>query len=265
MAERTPVRGRVKALGREKFQVCVTFEEAEPPVGTEAAAGAVGVDQNSDHLACVETNADGRLLRAWRVRLEKGEASMYQAVRAVVGHGARAGKPVIAEHLDFRAKKGWLKRLGKRFAEVLSGFRSKAFAEALERRARREGVELRTVDPAYTTQLGKAKYQQRLRMSRHHAAALVIARRATQCAERLAPRVRSSRRITVEMRRTTGPPESFRQWLPRTPRGGRSSRTGARSDKGAPARASPGVRPLGNGGEHHPACRCAGATEASPS
>ena len=48
-----------------------------------------------------------------------------------------AGALVIAEDLDFRRKKAWLKQYGRRFAEVLSLFRSKQVLSAVERQCRR--------------------------------------------------------------------------------------------------------------------------------
>ena len=48
---------------------------------------------------------------------------------------------------------------------------------AVERRALREGVEIRKIHPAYTSVIGRLKYQPQYGMSVHAAAALVIARR----------------------------------------------------------------------------------------
>ena len=73
-----------------------------------------------------------------------------------------------------RTKKAWLRSYGKRFAEVLSLFRSRQVRDAVEREARRSGVEVRYVDPAWTTRLGKLKYRRHCRLGPHHAAALVI-------------------------------------------------------------------------------------------
>ena len=65
---------------------------------------------------------------------------------------ARKAVPVVAEDLDFRSKKSWLKQYGKRFGSVLSLFRTQLLS-ALERQCRRRGVELIGVNPAWSTQI----------------------------------------------------------------------------------------------------------------
>ena len=66
---------------------------------------------------------------------------------------AELGVAVVAEDLDFRKKKAWLRQYGKRFAGILSGFRTRQVMAALERQCCRRGVELIVVDPAWTTRI----------------------------------------------------------------------------------------------------------------
>ena len=55
--------------------------------------------------------------------------------------------------------------------------RSKFREMRIKARARREGVQVFEVNPAYTSQIGKIKFAKRYGLSIHHAAALCIARR----------------------------------------------------------------------------------------
>ena len=175
--ERRPVTWRVKLLNRGKVQLCVTVDEPEPAVVSDAAGGVVAVDLNRDHLAVAHVSADGRLAAAARVALRAGSDAVWRAAKAVVARAAEALCPIVVENLDFRADKAWLRSYGKRFAEVLSIFRSRQVRDAVEREARRAGIEVRYADPAWTSELGELKYRRRCRLGRHHAAALVIGRR----------------------------------------------------------------------------------------
>ena len=117
---RRPVTWRVKLLRRGKVQLCVTFDEPEPELVSDAAAGVVGVDLNRDHLAVVDVAPDGRVGGAVRLALRTGSDAVWRVAKAVVARARRAGRPVVLENLDFRSDKAWLRSYGKRFAEVLS-------------------------------------------------------------------------------------------------------------------------------------------------
>ncbi len=182
---RSPVTWRVKLLRRGKVQLCVTFDEPEPELVSDPAAGVVGVDLNRDHVAVVDVAPDGRVAGAVRLALRAGSDAVWRVAKAVVARARRAGRPVVLENLDFRSDKAWLRSYGKRFAEVLSIFRSRQVRDAVEREGRRAGVEVRYVDPAWTSELGSLKYRRRCRLGRHHAAALVIGRRGLGFGERL--------------------------------------------------------------------------------
>ena len=241
-----PVTWRVKLLRRGQVQLCATLEELEPAVASDAAGGAVGVDMNRSHLAVVDVSPEGRPTCARRVPLGCGSDAVWKAARAVVRRAAEAACPIILEHLDFRTKKAWLRSYGKRFAEVLSLFRSRQVRDAVEREARRRGVEVRYVDPAWTTRLGKLKYRRRCRLGTHHAAALVIGRRGLGFGERL-PDDRPSLTRTVECVSTTGGSRTFVQRLPAAWLQGGRRRTGRRARApGAPGAGPQVPRPDGS-------------------
>ena len=210
---RSPVTWRVKLLRRGKVQLCVTFDEPEPELVSDPAAGAVGVDLNRNHLAVVDVAPDGRVAGAVRLALRAGSDAVWRVAKAVVARARRAGRPVVLENLDFRSDKAWLRSYGKRFAEVLSIFRSRQLRDAVEREAGRAGIEVRYVDPAWTSELGSLKYRRRCRLGRHHAAALVIGRRGLGFGERLLDG-RSTLTRTVECVGTSGEERAFVQRLP---------------------------------------------------
>lgn len=105
---------------------------------------------------------------------------------------ARAdGVPLCAETLDFREKKSRLRERGNRYARMLSQFAYRKFQELLDARAAAQSVMVHRVNPAFTSVIGAAKFAPGYAMSRHHAAACVIARRALEFSERLSRRTTS--------------------------------------------------------------------------
>jgi len=59
----------------------------------------------------------------------------------------------------------------KRANQQLSEFATKQIREMLKSRCYKESVAIKTVDPAYTSQIGKLKYKKQLGMSGHESAA----------------------------------------------------------------------------------------------
>ena len=82
------------------------------------------------------------------------------------------GVGLVVEALDFIHDQD----VSAKFNRVTHQFTSRAFLTALARQAAREGVEVRKVKPAYTSMIGRFKYQPQYGISVHHAAALVIGR-----------------------------------------------------------------------------------------
>ena len=208
---RDPVTWRVKLLPRGKVQLCVTIEEPEPDVVSDPAQGAVGVDLNARHLAVCDVSGDGHVIGRRRIPLERDSHSVWTAAREVVALASARCCPIVLEDLDFRSKKAWLRSYGKRFASVLSNFRSRQFCDAVERAARRAGIEIIYVNPAWTTKLGRLKHAARLSLGVHHAAAFVIGRRGLGFCEGVAGETLA---CTVECVGTSGEPQTLSQKLP---------------------------------------------------
>ena len=263
---RTPVSWRVKLLAKGKVELCVTYEEPEPPVCTDVANGALALDLNAGHIAATLVSGDGRLLDTWRWDLRPANDNVQNAARLLTLLAAARGVPVIAEDLDFRRKKAWLKQYGRRFAEVLSLFRSKQVLSAVERQCRRRGVELIVVDPGWTTKIAKkGRYPDRYRIGLHHAAALVIGRRGLGFAERVPTTASPPVRAEVKRRGTRWLGEHARAVAARRTAPGPSARhhhqaggpKGPCRDVLVPARWACGCR--GKSG-----CRCPGESDLCP-
>ena len=178
------------------WRVFATTGIMDVPVVTDEGRGVIGVDLNADHLAMVETDASGNCVNAFSVPLVTYGKSQYQAeaiigdaVASVVAYAREAGKPVVIERLDFRQKKTALENQSPKYNRMLSSYSYGKVKTYFLSRGYREGVEVRQVNPAFSSVIGRVKFMERYGLSVHQAAALVLARRLLGCSERI-PRLR---------------------------------------------------------------------------
>ena len=93
--------------------------------------------------------------------------------------------PLDIEKLDFRQKKAALEGHSHRYSRILSSFSYGKIKAHFLSRGYREGVEVRQVNPALSSVIGRVKFMERYGLSVHQAAALVLARRLLGCSERI--------------------------------------------------------------------------------
>ena len=174
------------------WRVLVSTEMMDVPVVTDRRRGAIGVDLNADHLAVADTDASGNYLNAWRVPLVtygkntgQAEALIGDAVANVVQYARGAGKPLVVEKLDFRQKKAVLEGESRKYSRMLSGFSYGKIKAYFLSRGYRQGVEVKQVNPAFSSVIGRVKFMERYGLSVHQAAALVLARRSLGFSERI--------------------------------------------------------------------------------
>ena len=174
------------------WRVFATTEMMDVAVVTDRSRGAIGVDQNADHLAAAETDASGNCMNAFSVPLvtygksqRQAEAIIGDAVAVVVQHAKEAGKPIVIERLDFRRKKAALEGESRKYSRMLSSFAYGKVKAYFLSRGYRQGVEVDQVDPAFSSVIGRVKFMERYGLSVHQSAALVLARRLLGCSERV--------------------------------------------------------------------------------
>lgn len=191
----------------ETWVAQVTFDKAAVPPVSDARLGAWGADLNADNVAMVRVDRFGNPVerRIFRFDLRGkskgqiaailGEAAAWAVANCLLpdqaardGSVTRIALPLIAEKLDFQAKKATLRERGAAYARMLSLFAYSAFNTFLDRRAAASGIEVRRVNPAFTSVIGRAKFASGYAMSVHHAAACAIARRGLRFSERIARR-----------------------------------------------------------------------------
>ncbi|MFX1565061.1 MAG: hypothetical protein ACFFCH_03625 [Promethearchaeota archaeon] len=145
--------------------------------------GAIGLDFNHTSIDLAVTNSQGQFIKSHTIYCHELTSSRKHKRSWIVGNLA---KRVI------QFAKYWKRGLViERLLDVARGqsnqhkFAHRKFHQAIIRRAIREGVEIRIVNPAFTSIIGKWKYAPYYLITVHQAAALVIARRGQGFPEHL--------------------------------------------------------------------------------
>lgn len=158
---------------------------------TQEGIGAIGIDLNADHIACVETDRFGNPIKkqifpwvSYGKSKEQLKASTSEITKQIIEWTLQTKKPVIIEKLDFQKKKLALKEQGnKKLSRMLSSFAYGLFFQSLLSQGYRKGIPIHHVNPAFTSIIGRVNYAKRYGLSIHLAAALCIARRYQKFSE----------------------------------------------------------------------------------
>jgi len=187
------------------WRVFVSTDVADSKITSVGAdLGVLGVDFNADHLAWAKTDRNGNVTAFDKIDIqtkgkssEQREAILSDALDKVFDLSKLSGCPVAIEDLDFAKKKTELAKMGEKKARMLSGLAYSKFRQFAEAKASRKGIELKIVDPAYTSVAGSVKYAVRLGCTVHQAASGVVARRAQGYLEKL-PRASQDGKVTIK-------------------------------------------------------------------
>jgi IS605 OrfB family transposase len=153
-------------------------------------SGAIGIDTNPDGLAVVNIGSDGNLLehfylhadRLQFARFEKRKNDIEALAVKIVDYAISKEKGIVIEDLKFNNKKPSKSR---KFNRMKHNFIYASLLQAIERRAIKYCVDVKKINPAFTSKVGILKYQEQYSLNRHTAAALVIGRRGMGLMETL--------------------------------------------------------------------------------
>ena len=173
------------------WRVFASITLEKPKQITKEGLGVIGIDINANHLAVVETDRFGNYLTKQTIALNTYGKSKNQALaligdacNTIIQKAKNTKKPIIIEKLDFKKKKACLKAQNfKKHSRMLSSLCYNKIIEFLHSGAYRHGIAIHTVNPAYTSMIGMVKFAKRYGLSKHHAAALCIARRMFKFSE----------------------------------------------------------------------------------
>jgi IS605 OrfB family transposase len=176
---------------KKGWRVFVSTALKKPDPISRDDLGVIGIDLNTDHIACAETDRFGNPVDSKKLPwVTNGKTkNQIRAItgdicKAIVDNAKETNKPIVIEKLDFQKKKLSLKEKGcAKLSRLLSSFAYGLFFDFLMARAYKEGVVVHQVNPAFTSIIGRVNYAKRYGLSIHIAAALCIARRYQKFSE----------------------------------------------------------------------------------
>jgi IS605 OrfB family transposase len=183
--------------------ISVPVLEAEQ-IMSDKNNGAIGVDLNERHVSATYISSKGNKVWSKDIYFREGElitskvteTKLAEAVKWISDQAKELAVPVFIENLDFKKAKA-AKSNNKRFNKIVSSLITSKFKALMTLRCFEKGVELDTVNPAYTSFLGRLKYGSEFEHNTHQAAAMMIARRGLDLKDNHIPAV-----CVVKIKRT---------------------------------------------------------------
>lgn len=178
----------------DKYEAHITLSEDvyghylyEIPGGTQKVAG---IDINVDRIGVVTGDRKGNLLKRKTfycheleyVRKNKRDYIIHKTIKEVFEwlKGEQA-ECIVIEDLKFKQDLDTNKILNR----IKSNFTYKKLYSAITRKALRLCMDIKLINPAYTSQIGQMKYSSSYGLSRHESAAYVILRRGCGYSEKV--------------------------------------------------------------------------------
>jgi IS605 OrfB family transposase len=198
----------------DKFYVYIGIDLPEIKPIYKLSNGAIGIDANPDGLAVVEVDKQGNLVKHEYVsnqriqfaRHSKRKNDIEDLALQVVNRAILSNKGIVIEDLKFNETKksssedkNKSKKQKKKFNRMRHNFIYSQLLKAIERRAIKDGVEIKKINPAFTSIAGILKYQDMYSLNRHTAAALVIARRGMGIKEKIKVKLTELKKSTVNL------------------------------------------------------------------
>ncbi|MFP3206233.1 MAG: IS200/IS605 family accessory protein TnpB-related protein, partial [Hydrogenobaculum sp.] len=181
-------------LKNGKVYAFISVEEKLPPITIKKDNGIIGIDVNAYpfHLALATASKDGNLENYQAISLhelldvdsEKRQYLEWQIAHQIIEIAKKENKAIAIENLD-KIPKGKRRDGFAKLRQKLQKWIYKRLLNKIEITARRNGIEIRKVNPAYTSVIGKLKYAPQYNIDKDIAAAFVIARRGLGYKEKL--------------------------------------------------------------------------------
>jgi IS605 OrfB family transposase len=172
----------------------ISIEEKHPPITIKKDNGIIGIDVNAYpfHLALAFTSKDGNLEKYQKINLnellesnsEKRQYLEWQIAHEIIKISKEENKAIAIENLQ-KLPKGKRGDGSPKLRGRLQKWSYKRLLEKIEVLAKRNGIELIKVNPAYTSVIGKLKYSPQYNIDKDIAGAYVIARRGLGFKEKL--------------------------------------------------------------------------------
>jgi len=182
-------------LKNSKIYTYFTIEEDIPEIIVTKENGVIGIDINAypDHIAWAETDENGQLINYGKIPMphlasgnsDKREYYRWQYAHEVLRQAEEKKKAIAIERLDIRdkGKRGDLS--GRKSRRIRHNFSYRSLIEKIKILAKRKGIQVIEVNPAYTSVIGLLKYTPQYMISKDVAASYAIARRGLGLKEQI--------------------------------------------------------------------------------
>jgi len=169
-----------------KIYAFVSFEEKLPKIEITKECGVIGIDVNASpfHIAYAEVSKDGNLESFGKINLNhlidknKGEKELlsWKVAHNIVNLAKEKQKAIVIENFR-KMSKGRRGDGRKKLRKRLHNFIYRNLLEKIEILARRKGIEVIKVNPAFTSVIGQLKYAPQYSIDKDIAGAFVTGRR----------------------------------------------------------------------------------------
>lgn len=175
-----------------KWKVALQFTPVPvAKVSSHISYGSIGIDLNPGSVDWAYIDWNGNLKQHGKFVIEQGlpkgkmTAQLVEVSLKLAALAIKHKCPIVCEELDFSSKKARLGEVNTKLARMLSGWAYAEFFKQLSSICAHRGIELKTVNPSYSSLIGLVKYLRQYGISSGVAAAIVIARRGMYLSEKL--------------------------------------------------------------------------------
>ncbi len=200
-----------------RYYAYITFEEPLPEVEIGFESGAIGIDLNAfpSHIAWAEVGKDGNLKSYGEIptphlfdgRKAKRDYWAWMYAHEVVRIALEKRKGIVLEDIKIKDKGFRGDYSGRKSRRIRHNFPYRKLKERIVHLARRYGIAVKEVNPAYTSVIGMLKYAPQLSLTKDIASAWVIARRGLGLSEGVPKNYRAFLQVAESPQRESGTEE----------------------------------------------------------
>lgn len=181
---------RLLRKDEQHYRVVIDCEVKNTNTIIDFSKGVIGVDVNPDRVAISEIANDGNLTKSYSIvnnrmffaSTNKRDYEIGCMAKQIINYALENNKGIVFENLKFKKD---FENQGRKFNRIKSNFTWKKLLTLIERKCIENGIMYKKVNPAFTSVIGKFKYQKLYNLSVHEAASYVIGRRGLGFNEKL--------------------------------------------------------------------------------
>jgi len=185
-----PYNVRLLKKDTHNYRVVIDYEIEATETMVDFSNGVIGIDVNPYRIAISNINKDGNLVKSFNIvnnrmffaSTNKRKYEIGCVVKQLTKYALESQKGIVFEDLKFEKE---FENRGRKFNKVKSNFVWKKLLTLLKHKCVENGIMYKKVNPAFTSVIGKLKYQKMYSLSIHESASYVIGRRGLGFNERL--------------------------------------------------------------------------------